>query len=189
MLHSGQWKRIFWLVQTISFFLSSGDVFFNKSFIPAIGGFSLQQKPSTLLERSLLLVETVNDMSGNLFLPLSQIFFKEFFIPASETHLSVQKKKYCFLVRTFFPAGENYLNYREAYLRLLSLLLATIFLDLSDIPANVSIIFVQQKRILKQILHSCQWKPIFCLFETIYSFTWRFFFLSGNPRGNPIFEK
>ena len=36
-----------------------------------------------------------------------------------ETHFSVQKKKYYFLPRTFFPArGNHYLNYREAYLKL-----------------------------------------------------------------------
>ena len=49
MLHSWQWRRIFWLVQTIfykffqrflpgrAFFLSSVNVLFNESFIPAIG--------------------------------------------------------------------------------------------------------------------------------------------------------
>ena len=51
------------------FFPSSGNVFFNESFIPSIGeGFSLYWKPSTLLESSFLLVKTVTDMSGNHFL-------------------------------------------------------------------------------------------------------------------------
>ena len=107
--------------------------------------------------------------SGNNFLPLHCLRYisRSSSSRLVETHFSVQKKKYCFLLRTFFPAsGNHYLNYREAYLKLLSLLLATIFFDFSDISANVSSFFVQQKRILKQILHSCQWKPIFCLLET-----------------------
>ena len=60
-------KWIFWLVQTISFFPSSGNVFFNKSIIFAIAeGFSLYWKPSTLLKSSFLLA--ITDMSGNNFL-------------------------------------------------------------------------------------------------------------------------
>ena len=60
-------KWIFWLVQTISFFLSSGNVFFNKSIIFAIAeGFSLYWKLSTLLKSSFLLA--ITDMSGNNFL-------------------------------------------------------------------------------------------------------------------------
>ena len=44
----------------------SGNVFFNKSFIPVTGkGFSLSWKPSTLLESSFLLGKTITDMSGN----------------------------------------------------------------------------------------------------------------------------
>ena len=39
-----------------------------KNYFPAIGGFSLLWKPSTLLESSFLLTETVPDMSGNHFL-------------------------------------------------------------------------------------------------------------------------
>ena len=47
----------------------SGNVFFNESFIPAIGeGFSLYWEPSTLLESSFLLAETVTNISGNHFL-------------------------------------------------------------------------------------------------------------------------
>ena len=86
-----------------------------------------------------------------------------------ETHFSVQKKKSVFYLELFFPAnGNHYLNYREAYLKLLSLLLATIFFNFSDISANVISFFVQLERILKQILHSCQWKPITCLLETVF---------------------
>ena len=49
--------------------------------------------------------------------------------------------KYCFLLRTFFPAsGDHYLksNYREANLKLLLLLLAAIFFHFSDVAANGS---------------------------------------------------
>ena len=81
MLHSGQWKRIFWLVQTIfciffqrllpekGLFWSSGNLFLNKSFIPAIGeGYFSPMKTATLLERFFLLAEPVTLMSGNQFL-------------------------------------------------------------------------------------------------------------------------
>ena len=85
-----------------------------------------------------------------------------------ETHFSVQQKKLGFLHNTFFPAGGNhYLNYTEAYLKLLSLLLKMLF-DFSSISANVSRFFVQWKLILKQILHFCQRKSIFCLLETVF---------------------
>ena len=56
---------------------------------------------------------------------------------------------------TFFSFGNHYLNYGQAYLKPLSLLLATIFFDFSDISAIVRSFFVYLKRILKQILNSC----------------------------------
>ena len=53
-----------------------------------------------------------------------------------ETYFSVQNKKILF--RPYFPAiGNYYLNYREAYLKLILLLLATILFDFSDIPVNL----------------------------------------------------
>ena len=56
-----------------------------------------------------------------------------------EKHFSVQKKKYRFLFRAFLPAyGNYYLNYRKAYLKFLSLQLATMFFDFSDISADAS---------------------------------------------------
>ena len=56
-----------------------------------------------------------------------------------ETHFSVQKKKYRFLLRAFLPANGNYyLNYRKTYLKFLSLQLVTMFFDFPDISANVS---------------------------------------------------
>ena len=80
MLNSGQWKQIFWLVQTIFYiffqrllsekaFLSSGNLFLNKSFILAIGeGFFYLMETVTLLESFFLLAKTVTAMSGKQFL-------------------------------------------------------------------------------------------------------------------------
>ena len=103
-----------------------------------------------------------------------------------ETQFPVQKKKYCFLLRNFFPtSGKHYLTHRKAYLKLLSLLLEIIFLYFSDVFANVSSFFVQQKCILKQVLHSYQWKPIFCLLERVFFLIGHFF----SAIRNPIFEK
>ena len=111
-----------------------------------------------------LLVETYFLASGNHFLPLPQIFFKKLFIPASGNTFFSPEEKVLFITQNFFPGnGKHYLNYTEAYLNILLLLLATIFFDFSDISANVSSFFVQQKSIPKQILHSCYWKPIYFL--------------------------
>ena len=91
------------------------------------------------LRTDLILVETDFFASGNVFLILSQIFFKESLILSIGSTFSVQKNKYRFLLRAFFPGCENYYsNYKEAYLKLLLLLLATILLDFSDILVNVS---------------------------------------------------
>ena len=49
------------------FFPSSGNVFFNESFILANGeGCSLYWKLSILLESSFLLAKNVTDMNGNI---------------------------------------------------------------------------------------------------------------------------
>ena len=122
-----------------------------------------------------------------------------------------KKRKYCFLLRTFFLLVETI---REAYLKLLpsrhdvvstsvlrridvettsyvywvSLLLATTFFDFSNIPANISKFFLQQERILKQILHCCWWNLIFCLLEKVF-FYLEIFFCQRDHRGNPNFEK
>ena len=96
-------------------------IFFNESFISAIGeGFSLYWKPSTLLDSSFVLAKTITNMNGNHFLktnfilasgnhffPLPQIFFKKFFIPASGNTFSSPGERYCYLLRTFFPASGN----------------------------------------------------------------------------------
>ena len=173
MRHSGQWKRIFWLVQTIfyiffqrllpekAFFLSSGNLVLKESFIPAIGeryffliktitlleSFFYQRKPSLLFQfwkewksifrhNLFLLVENDFLAIGNHFLPLSLIFFTESFIPVSGNAFFSPKEQY-FLFRAFLPASENhYLNYTEAYLKPLLLLLATIFLNSLNNPVN-----------------------------------------------------
>ena len=76
------------------------------------------------------------------FFPLPEIFFKKFFIPASVNTFFSPEEKYCFLLRTFSPAsGNHYLNHGSAYLKLLSLLLATIFFDFLDISTDVSSVF------------------------------------------------
>ena len=88
-------------------------------------------------------------------------------------HFPVQKEKYCFLPRTFFPAsGNHYLNYREAYLKPLSLLLATIFFDFSYISGNVSIFLSNRNGFFNKFS---------ILARGTYSFIWTFFYGSGNP--------
>ena len=118
MFHSGQWKLIFWQVQTISCFsVQWKRIVFNESFIPAIGEvFSLYWKLSTLLESSFLLME-------NIFSIVSDIF-QEVFHPGKWKHIFQSRKKVLFFTQKFFPASRNhYLNYRQSYLKLLSLLL------------------------------------------------------------------
>ena len=118
--------------------------------------------------------------SGNHFLPLSQIFFKKFFFPTTGTRFFMPEEKYCFLLRTLFTAGGNhYLNYREAYSKLLSLLLATIFFDFLDVSAKaVFHVFLNKFSIpARGIRFSVNLKQ--------YSFIWRFFSASRYP----LFEK
>ena len=75
--------------------------------------------------------------SGNHFILLPQIFFKEFFIPASGNTFFSPEEKVLFFTWYFFPtSGNYYLNYREVYLKLLSLFLAMIFFDFSDVPTK-----------------------------------------------------
>ena len=72
--------------------------------------------------------------SGNHFVPQSQIFFKEFFIPASENTFFSLEEKVLFLL--FLPAVETIIWITEAYLKLLLLLLVRTVFDFSDIPAK-----------------------------------------------------
>ena len=59
----------------------------------------------------------------------SDILHVVFIIASANTFFSPEEKVlYCLLLRTFFPAGGNYcLNYKEACLKLLSLLCSLIF--------------------------------------------------------------
>ena len=124
-------------------------------------------------------------VSGNLFSSQWKLLSQRYFSRNSsswlvETHFSAQMKQYCFLLKKFFPAsGNHHLNYREAYLKLLLLLLAAIFFDFPDIPDNINSFFVQQKPILK--LHQVYLKQ--------YFFIWRFFSAIVNHRVNTIFGK
>ena len=60
-------------------------------------------------------------------------------MPISRKVFFSPKESYYFLFRAFFPACENhYLDYREAYLKHLQLLLAIIFFDFLDIRVNGS---------------------------------------------------
>ena len=98
-----------------------------------------------------------------------------------KTHLSVQKKRYWFLLRTFFLACGKRLNYREAYLKLLSLLLATILFLFFRY-------FCQYKQVLR-LAEACSWenspfpssRNLLSVYWKQYSFIWWFFSVSGNP--------
>ena len=100
-------------------------------------------------------------------------------------HFSVQKKKYCFLLITFFPAGRtHYLNHRETYLKLFALPLATIFFNFSDISANASFSLCRRNVFLNKFSVPAGGNR-FSVHMKQYSFIWRLFSASGNP----IFEK
>ena len=91
-------------------------------------------------------METDFLVSGNHFLPLSQIFFTEFFIPDSgNTFFSTKDSE--FLFRVFFPAsGIHYLNYREACLKLLLLPFATILFDF-QMFLSISAVFSSRRKV------------------------------------------
>ena len=71
-------------------------------------------------------------LAETIFFQCLRYFSRSPSFPLVEMYFSVQKKKYCFLFRAFFSASWNhYSDYRKAYLKLLFLLLATIFYDFS----------------------------------------------------------
>ena len=134
-----------------NFFPSIGNVFTNESFILVIGErFSLWWKRLLYLRVFFLLAEIITDLRKTNFLDtklcrswklifclVDTIFF--YFLRHFSWSFQTQMKKYCFLFRAFFPAsGNHYLNYTEVYLKLLLLLLATVFFDFSDIFVNRS---------------------------------------------------
>ena len=105
-----------------------------------------------------------------------------------KTHFSVQEKRYYFLLSTFFRAsGNHYSNYTEACLKLLSLLLPTIFFDFSDIPTIA--VFSSSRNVFLNKFSIPVSGNRFSVFLKQYFFIWRFFSAIGNHRGNPVFEK
>ena len=130
MLQSGQEKRIFWLVQTISLFFVLWK-HFNEFFFPSIGErFSLKWKLPTLLESSFVIVETVTYMSGNHFLKTDPIFasgnsfysqwksfssivsdiFQEVFHPDQWKHIfQSRRKSIVFYLELLFVIGNDFL--------------------------------------------------------------------------------
>ena len=71
-------NRIFQEMLEKAFFLSSGNLFLNESFIPAIGeGYFSLMKTVTLLESLFLLAETVTAVSGNQFLKIELVLAGE----------------------------------------------------------------------------------------------------------------
>ena len=113
--------------------------------------------------------------SGNHFLPLSHIFFKESFIPI-------------FLLKAFFPASENhYLNYCETYLRPLLPLLKTIFFDYLDIPVNGSSFSSKRNVFLNEFSIPARGYQLSVQLKQ-YSFIWRSFFCF-QKQGDQVFEK
>ena len=175
MFHSGQWERIFCLVQTIHFSPSSGNVFFNESFIPSIGkGFPHQYKQSTLLESSFLLAENVTDMSGNhilktglifaggnsFSLPLAEIFFKQFFIPAWKYIFQSRGKSIIFYLDLFPCQWKPLFRLWASLFKALITAIDNDFLCFfSDISTNVSSFPASGNRF------SGQWKPFFLPFS------------------------
>ena len=119
MPHSGQQKRIFWLIfqrllwlffqrllQKKAIFLSIGNVFLNESFIPAIGeGYFSLMETVTLLENFLLLAETVYAMSGNQFSGQNSFLLVETDFLASGNH--VLPLSYIFFKESFIPISRN----------------------------------------------------------------------------------
>ena len=117
MLCSGQWKRIFWLEQTIfiyffrdfrqrELFLSSGNLPLNESFIQAIAeGFFSLVETVTLYERFFVPSETVTAMSENQFLKAELIFASRTDFLASENHFPLLSQ--IFFKESFIPVGGN----------------------------------------------------------------------------------
>ena len=114
----------------------------HKLFFRLLEKYFLTNPSFQLLEKDFfLLVETHFLASGNIFFHCLRYFSRNSSSWLVETHFSVQKKKYCFLPRTYFPASGKHLTYREAYLKLLSLLLEMISFNFSNISGNLSSFF------------------------------------------------
>ena len=99
ILYSGYRRKIF---------LSNGDRYFTWTFFSNSGN-----RHGYEWRNLFLLVESDFLASGNYFLPLSHIFFKESFIPISGNEFFSPKEQHCVLFRAFFPASEKHLNYKK----------------------------------------------------------------------------
>ena len=115
------------------------------------------------------------------------------FFPASGNHyqayLKLLLQPFCFIFPIFLSVGTDFLFskngillstefFRDFCKTTLQLLVEAkfaairddFFLPFSDIPSTVSFIFLTDINVLlKRILHSVWWKPIFCLMETFFS--------------------
>ena len=111
-------------------------------------------------------METISSIASDIFHVV--------FIPASaNTFFSPEEKVlYCLLLRTFFPAGGNHcLNYKEAYLKLLSLLCSLIFQIFLPMLAAFSSsgnVFINKFSIPTS-------ENRFSVYLKQYSFIWKFF--------------
>ena len=131
-----------------------------------------------------MLLKTHFLASENHFLPLPQIFSKKYFIPASRNTFFRPEEKVLLFTQFFFPAsGDHYLNYRKAYLKLLSLILATIFFDFSNISGKQFFRLVETLFLNKFFIPTSGKR--FSVYLKQFSFISRFFSASRNP----IFEK
>ena len=101
-----------------------------------------------------------------------------------------RRKSIVFLVETI--SGNQWKPLSKFYRSLFETLMTVMdnnFFYFSDILANAGSFLVQQKRILKQILHLYQWKPIFCLLETVLFCLQIFFLLEETIRKIQFFKK
>ena len=151
--------------------------------------------------------------SGNHFMPLPQIFFKEPFIQVDGNAFFSPKENVFLVIKSFLSAsGSHYLRYKEAYLKLLLqpfyfifpifLSVGTDFLfsrnsillftgSFRDFCKTTLVLLVEanlKEIYLKRILYYGQQQQIFCLAETIFLHSY-FFEPIIAIRGRPIYEK
>ena len=167
ILFSIPWKQyafvqgFFYAVENhYSNFLSGGNRLYLRVFFYQWKPSLIWVKTNVQRQNLKLLVKTDFLAKANQFLSLSQLFFKEYFIPVSETHFSVSKKVYCFLF-FFHASGYRYSNYREAYLKLSLLLLPTILWFSRCCFLSMEAVFPCNR-------NAFLWKPILHLVEIIF---------------------
>ena len=114
--------------------------------------------------------------SGNHFMPLPQIFFKEPFIQVDGNAFFSPKENIFLVIKSFLSAsGNHYLRYKEAYLKLLLqpfYFIFPIFLSVGTdflFSRNSILLFTDCfSPIFAKQPYCCQWKLILCLVETIF---------------------